>query len=501
MNNLILKAAEVNPTTIIPNFGAIMKMGKTFMYNEFLKYDDGKLAKFIAEERSIDESLAKTEIQDWVANIQDELNAGKVVVLDGIGELSKVDGKMKFTAKQGTTSASPVETTEKKPEETKESTGPITEVSAPKKETKQSENSSDFKAKEAAEMIEQFNDKSELINFTRGETRKTVIAALNTRLDELNGKKKEVIKKPEPIPTEVQTPKNVINEVVVEPKLEETKPIEPEVVAPIIATAEEVVTPVVTENKVEESIPEEIEPLKNEKPVVEEKSIKEKASEIETPVVSKEEEEAAIAAIVSGVEQTEKQKGKRKKRWILWVGLLLVLLGGGALGYLKKDMIMGWFEKKHEPKDLAESKNETKKVDELVEKENTPIEESHEDVADTNNEMPVNEEPQEVVEDPIINEVVEVEKPVEEPKVKEKPVINSSSEGSWHIIAGSYSSEDNANNKVATLKDAGYASAKVLGKYNGLYTVRVASYSTKEEAKSALATFSNSGNSGIIKKL
>ncbi len=525
MNELILKSTEVNSTSIIPNFGAIMKMGKTFMFNEFLKYDDGKLAKFIATEKGIDEPAAKQAVAEWVVQLQADLDAGKTVVFGGVGELVKADGKLKFTAK---TSASPateakVETPPPSPpakekEEPKEEKPVEVEVKEPKettpkppKEEKKSKVklSSDYKAKEVVAKIATYTDKSDLIEFTRGDSRKTVVAALNAKLDELNGKKKE--KEEEPAATEVKAPKNAITEVKQEKTKEPELPQEKE-------KEEKVETPPVVEEKTEptkevtppaKEVPKEKEIEKEEKPSVveqppvkkEDPTIKEKAAAIEKPEVNKEEEEEAIAAIVNGVEKTEKENGKRKKRWILWVALILILAGGGTLGYLKKDMIMGWFDKKHEPKDLAEETDDSVE-DQEHDKETTTPEENPE----TSDESTVSEEttdpvveettPETAVEEPVIEQPV-----VEEPEAKETPAISSSSEGSWHIVAGSYSSQENAENKVATLKSEGYSSAKVLGKYGGLYTVRVASYNSKDEAKSALESYTSAGNKGFVKKL
>lgn len=519
MNKLILKATEVNSTTIIPNFGAIMKMGKTFMYNEFLKYDDGKLAKFVAEAKGIDETAAKEQITKWVTSLQSDLESGKTVVFDGVGEIVKIDGKLKFTAKTVSTGSKTEEVPPvvEKPKEEKKLEKEVVAQEEPKvekaekaeKKEKKVKLSADYKAKDAIDKIGDYKDKNALIEFTRGEDRKTVVAALNAKLDELNGKKKEKKEaNAEPtVSTEVKAPKNVVTEVkteIKEEKVEEKK----ESVVPVVEKPNKVEpAPVVNteEEKVEEKNEKvKTEPLKEEeKPKVEEKSIKEKAASIEKPKDNEKEEAAAIAAIVGGVEETEKETKKRKKRWILWVGLILILIGGGTVGFLKKDMIMGWFDKTHEPKDLAEGHGDGEEAHpdngdgESADEHGTDTE--HSDVTDNaETTEPIEETDieavEEVIEEPVVEEVIE------EP-VEETPVINASSEGSWHIVAGSYSSKSNADNKVEQLKSEGYSSAKVLGKYNGLYTVRVASYSTKDEAKSALANYTASGNKGFIKNL
>lgn len=530
MNKLILNCTEANTTTIIPNFGAIMKMGKTFMYNEFLKYDDGKLAKFVASEKGIDEAQAKEEVTKWAESIQSDLDAGKTVVLDGVGELTRTDGKTKFVAKTGATVTSEAPKVEEKKitpapvikEEVKEK---VKEVAPPKaekkeevkekkaekkKEKKTQKSSGDLKATEAITKIGKFKDKNELIEYTRGETRKTVVAALNTKLDELNGKKKSKESKEWVETNEVKPPKNVVTEVISEPvtpviekpELKEEKPVVAETPQVEKETAKPVDSPVEPESPKEEKPVEIKTPPPVVEPLKEEKTIKEKAAEIETKKVDPKEEELAIAAIVDGVEKSEKQTGKRKKKGILWIALILILIGGGTVGYLKMDVIKGWFEKSHEPKDLAEGHSEETPEKDGSETshestDNVETTEEHTETAETAVDEANETDPTEE----IAEEEVPVEEVVEEKTEETPPVTNTASEGSWHIVAGSYSSETNAENKVASLKSDGYSNAKVLGKYNGLYTVRVASYPTKDEAKSALESYTSSGNKGFIKNL
>lgn len=57
------------------------------------------------------------------------------------------------------------------------------------------------------------------------------------------------------------------------------------------------------------------------------------------------------------------------------------------------------------------------------------------------------------------------------------------------IIAGAFQLEENAEKKIAELKQKGYSNAKIIGKNQwGLTQVSVASYSSKEAAKEAIET-------------
>lgn len=517
-NDILQKCLEINVTTIIPNFGAIMKMGKTFMYNEFLKYDDGKLTAFVVAELGVEQDAAKEMVEQWVSGLKQSLDKAEKVSFSGVGNLEMVNGKLKFTATPGAVEESKTESKVVVPEVVKPEV--VKEepkiVEPPKVEKVEEEpkivpvnTSEGLKATEAIEKIGEFKDKQALISFTRGETRKTVIAALNDKLDELNGKKKQEKIQPE----EVHPPQNVVEEVkpVVKapiPVTEEKKEEKPTIIEDLIALEKEEeqkkVVPVAPEEKKEEKVvisPKVEEPKKEEEKVS--KTVKEKAKEIVPETTTEEEDEKAIAAIIGGVEATEKEEGKRKRKWILWVALLLILIGGGAVGYLKKDYLMSFFDKKHEPKELADN-GEGDSSEGHSEVQEEPMEAEGSD----HTEEGVNESAgEEIAEnEEKVEEVVEapVEEKVEEPKKVEKepaPVVSSSSEGSWHIVAGSFSNEENATNKVNELKGLGYQSAKVLGKYNGLYTVRAASFSTKNEAKDALEAFKNSGNKGFIKKI
>jgi hypothetical protein len=82
---------EVN-TIIIPGIGALTVTSHTtgeIMFMPYLKYDDGKLASFIAEKEGITLDEAKAVISDDVSNILNTIEAGNSFNLNGIGSFKK----------------------------------------------------------------------------------------------------------------------------------------------------------------------------------------------------------------------------------------------------------------------------------------------------------------------------------------------------------------------------------------------------------------------------
>ena len=140
------------------------------MFNEFLKFNDGKFSKFLQETDGLSKEEANVKIDDFIKEIKTALAATGSFSLNEIGTLNLIDGKIKleqlsFTAEK---------------EEDK---------SAPKeKQTKKiaTNLSIDFPVKEAQEKIKALKDKQEIIYFTRGDKRKSIIETLNQKLKSLN---------------------------------------------------------------------------------------------------------------------------------------------------------------------------------------------------------------------------------------------------------------------------------------------------------------------------
>lgn len=142
-NQYLQELLKENKTVIIPKLGAfVVNDSKTmpFVYNEYLKFDDGLVVSYVAEKENISRDDAGKKLEVFVSGIISLLESGRDVVFTGIGKLNKgSDGKMHFTcdteAKDDQASHPPPPVIpvaeEKKPEPPKEKTPEIIPVTKP----------------------------------------------------------------------------------------------------------------------------------------------------------------------------------------------------------------------------------------------------------------------------------------------------------------------------------------------------------------------------------
>lgn len=511
MLTTLLKALNTSSNITLPTLGGIMKMGNSYMFNEFLKFNDGKLSKFIQENEGLSENDANAKIDGFVAEIKSALETKGNFSLNEIGTLILKDGKI-LLEKLPTTSTPKTEIKKEtaKVEVKKEIPAPKQEIKKevipPKKtekkplEEKQSsknENTStELAVKDAKEKINSLKDKQELIDFTKGDARKTIIEALNKQLKTLNKidtnelnileataikKTKEEVKPEKPIKegTQKEVKKQVAKEsdilkTVVEKESQDT----PEKTPSSSNQDKEL-------KKVEPSKP----PVKKDKKptfVVQEKETKKEVSE-----------EEDLAALTEGAIKLEKEaKGRKRNKIILWAAIICILSGGGIVGYLKKDNIMALFETSTQ---IAESTTTPEEeVPEIM--ANNDNEANHEEVTIDEISEPVETVQQElvegIIEEPIEEEVIEEETIAPEDEPIEEISVSHSESGNYLVVVGSFSKEKNAINLVKELKKEGYSNAGIFQNGN-LQSVKIGSYSTSKEAKAALQ---ESGKDGWVKR-
>lgn len=92
----LIELLKVNKTVIIPNIGAISNNENPhhpFLFNEYLKFNDGILAKHISSKENISMDAAGGVIDKFTNELKEILGAGKEVVIPGVGTLVKKDGK------------------------------------------------------------------------------------------------------------------------------------------------------------------------------------------------------------------------------------------------------------------------------------------------------------------------------------------------------------------------------------------------------------------------
>ncbi len=105
MESILYKILQKENTIILPDFGALLKIGDGYQFNRFLKYDDGKFSDFIEKEYSIEKEKAKEEITLFVKKIKDELASSGTFNIPEIGTL-KLNGENISVVRDKTTKVS-----------------------------------------------------------------------------------------------------------------------------------------------------------------------------------------------------------------------------------------------------------------------------------------------------------------------------------------------------------------------------------------------------------
>ena len=464
MNKYLIELISNHDSVIIPKFGALMvtsTKSRKMMFNQHLKFNDGKFVDFVAMKEGISKLDATNKVEEYAFSILSTIETGEPFVVDGLGSFMKSrSGDIEFLQFQEKTVPSQTsKTAEVKPEKATI----IPELPKKKKAAKKDLDAILGKEKEAKA------DTKKVEKEVKKETEKKVTPIATKATDS----KKEVKNEPKKVEKEVKketkkkvTPiatkatdskkevKNKPKKVEKEVKKETEKKVKP-------------ITPLITEVKEElKTIKKE---LKDEKKSVVTAS-KNQATQHIAP--SKEKVETPPPS----VEPTEK-----KKRFPWWIAaILIVALGVG--GYFVGDS-MGWFSKS----DSAIAKNKEDKDNNP--KENKPeIEEEinvvEPEVTEENTTLSTtyNIENTDNVES---DETSETSIPTPEPIVEEKtePVVQAPvNNGNYHIIVGAFGNEKNADKLVIKLQEKGLNASK-LEKRGGLHRVSAGSYNSAESAK------------------
>lgn len=375
-------------TVIIPNLGALTLTGNAsdeIMFMSYLKYDDGKLVKFISSTDGISEEEAKEKINQFVNEVEAGLEVNRKVELPNFGLFFKnSEGEIEFAVGSHTQSVSTTASVEKE------------------------------------------------------------------------------------VPVQPATPTPVIEKVVVEEKKE--------------------AAPVATD-KTPASATSPAKPTKEE--VKQKELAAKKAKELAAKKAKMEKEAVAKAAkeakkLKANARLPEGQAAPKKRRGFFFYFFLLLFVGGigtvvflamkttyldGAIHYVKN--ITGL--EKHEATDSIPAK-------EGMEENSTSIDGGTSETT-SETETPVIEHEQ----------TAPAEESVTEKPIAEKPVIEqqaapstNATEGGFFVIAGAFTEVSNAENYQQKLKSQGNDAA-MLGQYDGLYLVSIASYSSRGEAESGLA--------------
>jgi len=476
MNNYLLQLLKEVKTIIIPGLGALTLTNEhtgEMMFMSYLKFDDGNLAKHIAEKEGIDINDAKNLIAKFVREVTAQLDKGESYDMYQFGTFRKVDGEVTFIQWEAGAAASDKSVTAEV-EEAPKAPEPIEEKAA-----------DPVQAEETPAVPE--NSIREELPVSESEAMGAAIAAA-------------IVSEPEeeqasPVMEEVSEPEReeAVTAIVPEPATE--KPVKEEPVVELtdkgFDTSEVPPAPPTQPFIIHESPL----PVNDVPPVTK-----------HDPGVGPSPKDIVEAKDARAAQQKKKTadpaKPKRKTSvisYILW-GIVVLILGGGTYVAVNYDTL------KHDFPILADFAGESaadREPEQPVIDSSQVVEEEATAPAE---EVPA---PEETIPEP---EPAPVPPPVEQPVVKPAPVKPATPKPSkprpsspkpsagnssiaigqpdpskpFHVIGGSFGSEANAKRFARELISKGQPSV-IVGETNGMYRVSIASFATKDEALAAHA--------------
>ena len=470
---------EVN-TIIIPGLGALTvtshKTGEV-MFMPYLKYDDGKLATFIAEKDGITLDEAKALISKDVAAILSAIEAGNGFNLNGIGSFKNdSSGDIEFKSGVYVETSTVVNVSEdvKVDEEpvVEEATSKVEEqiIEEPVNESVASVVEEEIAAESDEEVseetpVETENKKKGFFSMLNKETVNPIESV------ELEEEESDIAFEIE-TPTEQVIEKEVIQDIQKEEEI--SSPIEEKLEVEEVSAPENTV-------EVEESIDIQGD---NSDEVGSAESISENTITDEEFLA----EEEVIAPV---------KKKRGVKFWIFTI-LILAIAGGGTFIGLNFDTYKKYlpFGSKTETIDISEEE----KIIETLESDDTePVKEKATKTEEMIHSAPAEEKvveevaPEPKVEAPIV-QTAPVEQPVSAPVHKSKPKaksyskvkmedvqVQSIADGSSYIILGTYAEKVSAVGQVEMLLSKGKKGATVIER-DGKFSVSYGTYASKEEA-------------------
>lgn len=415
-------------TVIIPDLGAITitnpDTGET-MFMSFLKHDDGKFAEYIAKKESIDTESAKAKLSAAVTDILSGLNAEGKVTISGLGSFVQKDGEIDFIAN------SEVHEEEfHKPAENK------------------------------IELDNQTEDQTSIVS-------DPVVAS----------------EKPEPELEETKSVEIPKEKVSFESVTEESLGQESEIVESIAPTTPDSEEIQLVEEK---SLPEELTAKSDDpggKEVIDQDSTETPVIQLESGTkdqssgmnILQKEQLAASQKKLDDLKKAKENKPAEKKRsagfWMLMVLIGLISVGGTFVGIYYDEV------KQHIPF-LADATNDQDETNDQLQEMQSLLDEGNDETeqaaTSTNESAPEDEPSEESIESPL------QETHTPEPIATPYTTPSSSSEMPWHLIAGTFSIEDNAQRLANNLRKEGFS--PIIRQVGAMYLVSAKGFASKEAA-------------------
>lgn len=511
MNKYLIEILKIQNSVILPGLGALMvpsqKSGK-IVFNPHLKFNDGSLARFIAEKEGIEEQEAQNKVAKFVREIEAEVGKGNSYDMFEFGHFFKnKDAEVDF--KMYSADAEPATQTPKADPKVDKVVTPLVvkkeEKAEPaKKEKKPTKKKTTKKATEGK--VDTTEDskqaKNKFIPPVAGEVKEDLT-------EKLAEAKKKVTDKVEKVEDNLKDKVEKIEE-----KVEnKTKSVEKGIGAIVHDSKEktEEVKEKITDKEDKKAVtPPIIADIKSDDKKADDKQSKNTF----VPPVSKDKDAdeskdkvgvAAAGASANGgtkmvIEKTKettvnketvvKEEKKKRKIWP-WI-LLLLAIGLAVAGYFFRDKIMTFIN--GDEAIVADSTAVTDSIGDNstiipVEYEDTVVNDMVDFIDSAATDMDSMDMP--------VDEIEPIDEPIDEPVEDIAPVVSGSNNGSFHLIGNSFGEEANAEGYAQKMKDKGYP-AKVLGRFDGLYMVSLKSYDSKEAAQIGRSSVSADAGSAWI---
>ena len=555
MNKYLIEILKIQNSVILPGLGALMvpseKSGGKIVFNQHLKFNDGSLARFIAEKEGIDQQESQNKVAKFIREIEAELGQGNTYDMFEFGQFYKnKDGDVDFKMDGDTkviTSPPPVIEKKKKPVSPAAETAKKEKKSPPKKATEKKKTVDKVKediTKKGEELEKKATNLKAAAEKKATDLKKVAtdtVADIKVEKAKVDEPKKAKNKFVPPVSSVKETATNIAKDITekTDKLKEKAKAVADEASAKVAAlkadqkkaadtkaAAEKIeaskqqkntfIPPVETAKKaVEETVKKPVEVIKKTTakivPVVPEdaKKVIEKSKPLVTNIkatAAKTTVAAAstVATATTTVKETVIVEKEKRSKWP-WLILLLLLIGAGVAGFFYKDQLLAYFDKDSTPAIDSTTHNS---ADSEITENNLVI-----DAAMTEDTAAINTMEDTLTgefaatdglaEEGIIDEGTEVvaeelEPEIETPEVVESnPVASGSNNGNYHLIGNSFGEEANAERYVKKMQDKGYP-AKVLGRFDGLYLVSLKSYNSRSEASSGRSSVTADAGSAWI---
>ena len=470
MNAEFLKLVDQVKTVAIPEIGAVVKMGKKYTFNHFLKFNDGRFSKHL-QSNGIPKEDADQKVDTWVNSIKESLDNNGSFVFEGMGVLYKEAGD-KFRWEQLENSVPPI-VEQKEPTVIPDSENVVNEIEEEPSLTvvlPQYESgylSTDFDVNKAKDEISKIDNIEELIAFTKNDKRTTIISAVEKQTSKIN---------------EIASPEILTNDL---PKQDEISESTEDSSIDV-----EVEKQLENESKILETIKEK-ENADNEKDEPARFNLNEDVLIEETETNPKENKSISDSSNKDKIAQDQQnQKPPKKKKKILFlVAMLLIISGTVIVGVIKYDQFKQYFfsEANQSKDELTKELNQNKPLIQADVVENTV---NKNDSSINTNDHLVDIESANLDQ---VDNVVEIENEVpanvdNTPNELEE-ASKSASKGAYHLIVGSFNVETNANTFLESKIKEGFTNSSVFNGPKNKYYVEIGSYSSKNEAIKALSEF------------